>query len=73
MCIRNHIPVVMVLSGGYQTINAKVIANSIKNLYDKFDNIWNQSLFWILFTFFNVKLIIIKYFHSHILINESNK
>ena len=33
MCIRNHIPVVMVLSGGYQTINAKVIANSIKNLY----------------------------------------
>lgn len=27
----------MVLSGGYQKINAEVIAKSIKNLYDKFD------------------------------------
>lgn len=39
MCIKNNIPVVMVLSGGYQKVNAKVIANSIKNLYEKFDNI----------------------------------
>jgi hypothetical protein len=39
MCIRNRIPVVMVLSGGYQVINAKIIANSIKNLYEKFDKI----------------------------------
>jgi hypothetical protein len=39
MCIRNKIPVVMILSGGYQAINAKVIANSIQNLYHKFDNL----------------------------------
>jgi hypothetical protein len=39
MCIRNRVPVVMVLSGGYQVINAKIIANSIKNLYEKFDKI----------------------------------
>lgn len=36
MCIRNNVPIVMVLSGGYQVINAEVIADSIKNLYDKF-------------------------------------
>jgi hypothetical protein len=39
MCIRNRVPVVMVLSGGYQVVNSKVIANSIKNLYEKFDKI----------------------------------
>jgi hypothetical protein len=48
MCIRNRIPVVMVLSGGYQAVNAKVIANSIKNLYDKFDKIWKIQLIYIL-------------------------
>lgn len=36
ICIKNNIPLVMVLSGGYQAINAQVIANSIKNLYEKF-------------------------------------
>jgi hypothetical protein len=30
----------MVLSGGYQKINAKVIAESIQNLYDKFDKVY---------------------------------
>lgn len=31
-----HVPVVMVLSGGYQLTNAPVIADSIKNLVEKF-------------------------------------
>jgi hypothetical protein len=39
MCLKNNVPICMVLSGGYQKINAKVIADSIKNLYDKFDTI----------------------------------
>jgi hypothetical protein len=38
MCLKENIPICMVLSGGYQKINAEVIANSIKNLYEKFDN-----------------------------------
>ncbi len=33
--IENKIPIVMMLSGGYQKVNAKVIADSIKNLKDK--------------------------------------
>lgn len=40
MCLRNNIPICMILSGGYQLINAKVIADSIKNLYNKFDSIY---------------------------------
>ena len=36
MCLKNEIPVVMILSGGYQKVNAEVIANSIANLYDRF-------------------------------------
>jgi hypothetical protein len=33
MCLRNHVPIVMLLSGGYQKVNEEVIANSIKNIY----------------------------------------
>ena len=29
MCVSRKVPVVMLMSGGYQQINAKVIANSI--------------------------------------------
>lgn len=36
MCINRNIPLVMVLSGGYQKINAEIIALSIENLYSKF-------------------------------------
>jgi len=32
-----HIPIVMVLSGGYQQSNARVIADSISNLHQKFN------------------------------------
>jgi histone deacetylase 11 len=32
LCLRREIPVLMVLSGGYQKINAPTIARSIKNL-----------------------------------------
>lgn len=35
-CLTNHIPVVMLLSGGYQTSNAKIIADSIENIYTTF-------------------------------------
>ena len=34
--IGNHIPILMVLSGGYQTLNAPTIASSIENLITKF-------------------------------------
>ena len=36
MCIKNKIPVSMVLSGGYQKVNAYIIAESIENLLRKF-------------------------------------
>lgn len=29
MCLERNVPVVMILSGGYQKINAKIIADSI--------------------------------------------
>lgn len=35
-CRDNNCPLVMVLSGGYQKINASIIAQSIINLHDKF-------------------------------------
>ncbi len=34
-----NIPILMILSGGYQKINAKVISDSIFNLQEKFDKI----------------------------------
>ena len=34
---KNKIPILMVLSGGYQMINAPTIADSIENLNRKFD------------------------------------
>jgi len=36
-CFERQIPIVMVLSGGYQQNNAEVIARSILNLHEKFD------------------------------------
>ena len=36
ICMNQKIPVMMILSGGYQQVNAEVIANSIQNLYEKF-------------------------------------
>lgn len=36
-CLQNNIPIMMVLSGGYQIENAEIIAKSIKNLYEKFN------------------------------------
>lgn len=36
-CLQNNIPIMMVLSGGYQRDNAEVIAKSVKNLYEKFN------------------------------------
>ena len=36
-CLDNEIPVVMIMSGGYQQSNAEVIANSIENLITKFN------------------------------------
>jgi hypothetical protein len=35
LCVDRKIPVAMFLSGGYQKINAQVIANSIQNLLEK--------------------------------------
>jgi hypothetical protein len=32
MCVDRKIPVAMLLSGGYQMVNAEIIANSIQNL-----------------------------------------
>jgi histone deacetylase 11 len=34
-CITRNVPIVMVLSGGYQKINAPCIAQSITNLMEK--------------------------------------
>jgi len=36
-CLQRDIPIVMLLSGGYQKNNAEVIAHSILNLHEKFD------------------------------------
>lgn len=36
-CISRRVPVVMLLSGGYQKSNAEVIASSIRNLHAKFN------------------------------------
>ena len=36
MCTRRKVPMVMILSGGYQKINAEIIADSIENLLKKF-------------------------------------
>lgn len=36
-CIQNRIPIVMLMSGGYQYSNAEIIADSIKNLVQVFD------------------------------------
>jgi histone deacetylase 11 len=36
MCVDRKIPVAMFLSGGYQKVNAEIIANSIQNLLQKF-------------------------------------
>lgn len=36
MCVRRKVPVVMIMSGGYQKINAEIIATSIENLLSKF-------------------------------------
>ena len=41
--LTNHIPIVMLLSGGYQKNNAKIIADSIANLNQKF-NLITKSL-----------------------------
>lgn len=37
MSVRRNIPVVMLLSGGYQKINADIIADSVQNLLSKYD------------------------------------
>lgn len=37
LAFQNNIPLIMLLSGGYQKRNAIVIADSIKNLSNKFD------------------------------------
>ena len=36
MCRERGVPVAMVLSGGYQQVNAEVIADSLENLVRKF-------------------------------------
>ena len=38
----NKVPVLMVLSGGYQMSNAPVIADSIRNLCNKFNLMDNE-------------------------------
>jgi len=37
MCVRRNVPVTMLLSGGYQKINAEIIADSIQNMMEKFN------------------------------------
>jgi histone deacetylase 11 len=37
ICIKNNVPIVMVLSGGYSKENARVITNSIENMMTKLD------------------------------------
>ena len=36
MCKERGVPVVMLMSGGYQQVNAEVIADSLENLIRKF-------------------------------------
>lgn len=36
LCLKKKVPVVMLLSGGYQKTNAEIIANSIENMVVKF-------------------------------------
>ncbi len=36
LCLKKKVPVVMLLSGGYQLINAEIIADSLENLIKKF-------------------------------------
>ena len=36
MALKNHVPIVMLMSGGYQMGNAPNIADSIENLIQKF-------------------------------------
>ncbi len=42
IAFKNKIPIIMLLSGGYQKINAKVIADSIINLAGKFQEFKNH-------------------------------
>ena len=37
MCIRRKVPIVMILSGGFQKLCAQITADSIENLLKKFD------------------------------------
>jgi len=54
MCLNHSVPVTMLLSGGYQFINAEIIADSIQNLFNKFDrNQWFYSLYFIFIWFDN--------------------
>lgn len=39
LAFQYKIPILMVLSGGYQKINAKIIYESIVNLHNKFEKI----------------------------------
>ncbi len=36
LCLKKKVPVVMLLSGGYQKTNAEIIADSIENMVNKF-------------------------------------
>jgi histone deacetylase 11 len=36
LCLSRNIPLIMVLSGGYQKVNAEVISLSIQNIYSQF-------------------------------------
>lgn len=36
-CIQSGVPLMMVLSGGYQKINGALIGESLLNLHDKFN------------------------------------
>lgn len=42
-CLQRNVPVVMILSGGYQMTNAPVIARSIHNLNNRF-SLLNQFI-----------------------------
>ena len=41
--LNNKVPIVMLMSGGYQLGNAPNIADSIENLVQKF-NLWNKMV-----------------------------
>lgn len=36
ICTKRRVPVVMLLSGGYQKVNAEIIADSLENLVKQF-------------------------------------